>query len=397
MKKEYNTLKDKKTVFFGPFFGEFGWEASFWHGWVRKMCRKKYRSYRKIAASYPGREPFYPDVDEFWPHPSEINKLKISQRGYIADCWIGNLPETDNQTGIDKNIGQYAERLFQKYQKELPDNTIFYVPYKLNTYQLNGNKYLFGVLFLKGLILYRMPKTLSLKFEHQIFESLEPTSEGREFLQQIVDSKKKIIAVFPRYRLSRRIDKSWPREKYDLLIKDLQRKYTEHIIGIFGAPGGAYYVDGVPSGCLDLINLPKEKGFDVQLAALKQSDIAIGSISGALRVAQLAQCPVVEWGPPIEQKEVLEKQNFLKTRSIFWPEKNPSVEIVENLVHLMMEEKEKEVVYPKFLKESEKEELYYKKLHISLILREIVSRPFLMYLRRKKLKEGTINNFLIKK
>jgi len=390
-------MKNKeKTVFFGPFFGEFGWESSSWQGWVKKMCREKYQSYRKIAASYPGREPFYPDVDEFWPHPPEINKLKISPRGYIADCWIGNLPKIDNQKYVDRNVSQYAEKLLSGYKERLPKDTIFYIPYKLNAYQLNENQCLFGVLFLKGLNFYKIPKTLSLRFEHQIFESLEPTSEGREFLRQLVNPNKKIIAVFPRRRFFRRMDKDWPQEKYDSLIKNLQKRYPDHLVSILGTPDGAYYSDGVPSDCLDLINLPEEKRFSVQLAALKQSDIAIGSMSGVLRIAQLAQCPVVEWGYGVYQKEALEKQNFLKTRSIYWPEINPSVETIENSVRLMMESKEKEVVYPEFSEENWEGNSYYKKLFLRLLFRETMARPFLWYLERKNLPEGVINNQILK-
>jgi len=386
---------NQKTVFFGPFLGEFGWELSFWHGWVKKMCREKYSSYRKIVASYPGREPFYPDADEFWPHPPEVASLKISQRGYISDFWIGNLPEASAKDNSDKNIGQHAERLFKKYREKLPKDTIFYVPYKLNSYQLKGEQHLLGILLLKGLSIYKMPKTLSPVFEHQLFESLEPTIEGREFLKKIINSDKRIIAVFPRYRSSRRTDKNWSRQKYDLLIKNLQKKYSSCTVGIFGAPSGAYYVDGVPEGCVDFINLPAEKRFTVQLAALKQADVAVGSVSGAIRAVSLAQCPAIEWGPSMIKK-FAEQENFLKTRFVYWPEPDPSVETIEKLVDLMIQKREKEIVYPVFKEESWRKEKYYKNLFARLVFREIISRPILMYLRSKKLKEGVINKFLLK-
>jgi len=388
-----------KTVFFGPFFGELGWEYAYWHGWVRKMCREKYQLYKKIVASYPGREPFYPDADEFWSHPPEITKLKISQRGYISDWWIDNLPKADNQKDIDRNIGQYAEELLKKYKEKLPVDTIFYTPHKLNAYYLNGEKYLIGTLWLKGLSFYKRPKTLSALFKHQIFENLKPTNKGEDFLNKIINSDQRMIAVFPRHRTSRRPDKSWSKEKYDSLINYLKEKYPKHLIGILGAPGGCYYVDGVPSNCLDLINLPNELRFDVQVAALKRSDMAVGSESGGIHNALLVGCPTIEWGWAVNKK-IVEELNFLKTRLIFWPEINPSVEIIEKIVSLMMEKKEKEINYPSFSEENwdkkEKKPFIARKIDfIRIASREVVARIFLKFLKKKKLKEGTINNFIL--
>lgn len=389
----------KKTVFFGPFFGEMGWEFAYWHGWVRKMCREKYQSYKKIVASYPGREPFYPDADEFWPHPPEITKLKISQRGYIADCWIGNLPKADNQEDIDKNIGQYAEELLNKYKEKLPTDTIFYVPHKLNVYYLNGRQHFLGTLFLKGLSFYKKPKTISTPLDHQIFEILEPTEKGRNFLNKLVNSNQRIIAVFPRHRTSRRPDKSWLKDKYDVLIDYLKEKYPKHLIGIFGAPGGCYYADGVPEGCIDFINLPVDLRFNVQIAALRRSDIAVGSESGGIHNALLVGCPTIEWGWAINSKPT-KKNNFLKTKLVFWPEINPSVKTIENIVNLMMEKKEKKIIYPSFSRENwekeEKELFIIRKINFGkLILKEIEVIIFFKYLKNKKLKEGIINNFIL--
>jgi len=377
-----------KTVFFGPFFGELGWELAYWHGWVKKMCREKYRSYRKIAASYPGREPFYPDVDEFWPHPPEISKLRISQRGYITDFWMGNFPKSnDTKANFDKNIHQYAENLLKEYQKNLPADTIFFVPHKLNSYYLYNKQNLFGTLILKSLPFFKSYYSLTINFDHQILEELNSTPEGGEFLKKHIDSNKKIIVIFPRCRLARRPDKNWPREKYDLLIDNLQKKYPEHIIGIFGAPDGAYYTDGVPKSCFDFINLDEKIRLSVQLAALKQSEIAIGSISGALLVSLLAGCPVMEWGG-IEAKERTRKHNFLETRWVYWPEMNPSVKTIENLIDLVIQKKEEVIIYPK---NPSKKPFFTKSVEFMKVFPEkIISKIFLIYFRKKKFSEGLI-------
>ena len=325
-----------KTVFFGPFFGELGWELAHWHGWVKKMCREKYQSFRKIASSYPGRELFYPDVDEFWPHPAQITNLKISQRGYIADYWFGNFPKPDAEADIDKNIGWYVAKLLAEYKTKLPKDTKFYVPHRLNVYRLNGKRRFIGSLLLKWLPFDGILKFPSPPQEHQIFERLKPSPKGEDFFKENFGSGKKIIAVFPRHRQARRPDKNWPKENYDLLIKKLQADYPNLKVAVLGEPGGAYYTEGVPAGCLDLISLAREIRLDTQLAALQNSVLAIGSVSGAMRVAALASCPLVEWGHKSYQEVAMVKQNFLKSKVIFLPEANPSVEKIKNIIDLTL-------------------------------------------------------------
>ena len=207
---------------------------------------------------------------------------------------------------------------------------------------------------------------------------------------------KRLISVFPRHRVSRRPDKSWGIENWDELIAWLMEKYPKHRIALLGAPSGCYYEGGVPLGCLDLINLPEEMKttrLSIHLAALKCSDIAIGSISGAMRVAHGASCPSVEWGPAEEVSNITE-ENRLKTRFIFWPEMQPSVEKIKELVELMMAGKENEIVYPKLRK---RKLLAYKGIPLwelpFRILREIVARPFLWRLKKKKLPDGEIKSW----
>ena len=85
-------MSQQPTVFFGPFIGEFGWELTWWHGWVRKVCMREFKDYRKIAASFPGRQPFYPCVDEFWELPQHFVNLRSSGHGYYTDAWRGGYP-----------------------------------------------------------------------------------------------------------------------------------------------------------------------------------------------------------------------------------------------------------------------------------------------------------------
>ena len=81
-----------KTVFFGPFIGEFAWELIHWQGWVRKITREKYSKSRIIVSSYNGRAGLYPHADEFWPLPQWFTDRKINSVRYILKGWKQGLP-----------------------------------------------------------------------------------------------------------------------------------------------------------------------------------------------------------------------------------------------------------------------------------------------------------------
>jgi len=379
-----------KTVFFGPFLGEFGWEMFHWQGWVKKMCQGKYKDCHKIVATYEGREPFYPQADEFWFHPQEIKNLKISERNYIADYWYDNYPKGSGPA--DKNIGYYADKLLKDYQKKLPADTIFFVPYKLNSYNYNGKNRLFGVLWLPGLAIYQNPKVLSIQgSEEQLFEVLEPTQKAKDFLAKMIDPSKKLICLFPRRRLSRRPDKNWPKEKYDLLIQRLKNKYPNYAVAICGTPQGSYYSDKIPQDCLDLINVPDDLRFNVQVAALGQAVIALGSESGGVHASMLLEKPTLEWGFA-EKEKPIKAVNFLKAPLFFWPESNPSVEKIEDLVSLILEGKE--INYPQV---SNSFNSYQETGNIfKLFFREVLARPVLTHFHKKNLEDGLINSPLLK-
>jgi ADP-heptose:LPS heptosyltransferase len=348
-----------KTVFFGPFIGEFGWELLFWQGWVRKACQEEFRDYRKIACSFPGRQPFYPYVDEFWPLTPEFLALKASGHGYFTDGWRGGYPgrqeplETSRKLfgiiprkplvqWIEEPLGSadiepVAEAMLTHFKKQLPEDTKFFVPWKPNQYVPQNLS--FGLNLPVGVI----PKSGGVKlwqrleFKDQNLEYLEPSPEGQKLFKQKVQDSRPLISVFPRFRQTRRPDKNWLKDKYSELIQKLQARYPEHTIAILGEPGGAYFVDGVPKGCIDLINVAPERRMDIQVAALKQSVLAFGSMSGAVLVALAAGCPTVIWGYP-ESKARYHTENFMKTPMIYHSEIDPSTEAIAAYVPELLKE-----------------------------------------------------------
>jgi hypothetical protein len=366
-----------KTVFFGPFIGELSWELLFWQGWVRKVCLGEFWDFRKIGASFPGREPFYPYVNEFWPLPASFIDLGTSGYGYFTDGWRGGLPGRQIQRpelwkgrlGISliiwgrnavpwirqllprpirralvsrgreaclsiPDVTPAAETLLAQYRELLPEGTLFFVPWKQNYYAADELE--FGVTISDGSLYEGTYQVKAIDYRYQRLEELVPTPQGVEALRRLVPRNQRLIAVFPRRRLVRRSDKNWPKMRYQELIRRIQKAYPELTVALVGAPDGAYFGDGVPPGCLDLINGPADRRLDIQIAALQQSVIALGSMSGALAVAMAAGCHTLIWGYP-EFLEVYQRANFLSTPLSYHPEMTPSVEAVFGLMrsHLL--------------------------------------------------------------
>jgi hypothetical protein len=315
---------NKKTVFFGPFVGEFGWELLFWHGWVKKLCKTRYKDYHKIACSFPGRYPFYPNVDEFMTLPDDFLKNTISSRGYITDCWINGLPKPNIEAALP-DVGPLLDKVITDFKKKLPGDTEFIIPWIYRHDE--GDKMYYGIKIKKSPESDKDFVSYGVPFSKQILEHLRPTLAAKETLKKIVSPEEKIIAVFPRRRLFRRPDKNWLKESYEVLIKTIREELPDFKVAVLGEPGGAFFSDGVPAGCLDLINIEKESRMDVHLAALSQAKLAIGSQSGAITFAMAAGTPVISWGDPKGEK-FFAKENYTRSVFIFLPTTNPKVDLI---------------------------------------------------------------------
>lgn len=332
---------NKKIVFFGPFIGEFGWELIYWQGWVRRLCQEKYKNYHKIACSFPGRNPFYPYVDEFWPLPEEFLKEPISSRAYITDNWINGLPTADDKKINLEEVYPKMIKILEFFQNKLPKDTVYFIPWEEIEDPLDGKSY--------GTFISVNPKSNSdfntklIPYNKQILENINPTKKGVEELLKIVHPTKKILAIFPRCRLARRPDKNWSKSKYEELIFKLQQEFPQYKIAIFGAPGGAYFTEGAPTGCLDLINLSPNLRMDIQLSALKQSVLTIGGESGGMIFALAAGCPALCWGH-LSYAHNFKKENYMKTPSYFYPKNNPSVEEVMKYIRWLLKNNKAPVI-----------------------------------------------------
>jgi hypothetical protein len=324
--------KNRKTVFLGPFIGEFGWELLFWHGWVKRLCRTRYKDYHKIACSFPGRYPLYPDVDEFWPLPEKFLKNPISSRGYIADNWTKGYPKPDKKPFNLPELSPLVNEVIRDFKKKLSRDAEFTIPWALR-YDKDDKRYY-------GCYIPENPKSdkdfvaYGIPFSNQSLEGLQPTPKGIKLLRKMVGPKEKMVAIFPRCRVFRRPDKNWTKQNYETLISSVL-ELSRYKIAIFGEPGGAFFADGVPDGCIDLIRVDPNHRLDVQIAALKQSVMAVGSQSGGTHFSLAAGCPTLTWGETIAYRG-FEKANYTHTKLIFYPSANPSVNVISEYVKWML-------------------------------------------------------------
>ena len=220
----------KKTVFFGPFIGEFAWELDHWQGWVREVCKSEFKDYRRIASSYNGRAGLYPDVDEFWPMPQEMNKYKTKAVQYLIKGWRYGLPGskevrivprkifTDGIPQIEYDEEEYlaaakglavepiVKEMFNKLTFKLPNETKYFIPWLYN--YIKHQNLEFGLLpsnHPRVNITHELPIEKRLLIEaispnQQSKEYLTPTPLLRQRLNKLIDMQKSLVCIFPRYR-----------------------------------------------------------------------------------------------------------------------------------------------------------------------------------------------------
>jgi hypothetical protein len=320
-----------KTIFFGPFIGEFGWEILWWQGWVRRVCLNEFKDYRKIVSSFPGRSILYPYADDYWPHPEHIEKLNYSQRNYMADYWIGKEPsgqkwiykkrfflfERPKKVDVsdlvaNTNVGQIFEELLETYKKRLPKDAVYFVPFKPNYYE---NTLEFGIFD------YLTAEARQIPFASQRFERIMPDNKGNNLFKEYLNGyQNRMISIFPRKRIERRSDKNWPKKEYDRLIGGLKRRFPSYKIAVLGEPKGAYYTqpEAVLEGVFDAVNFPAKERLRMQVAILNNSRFALGGMSGAILFSLMSGCPTLAWGTKTEEENYY-YENVLNTKFYYYP------------------------------------------------------------------------------
>ena len=298
-----------KTVIFGPFIGEFGWELSYWHGWVRKLAQTHYSKHKIVVSSYKRSYPLYSDfINEFVPISDELIK-----KNYICS---GYFPDPRNFSDIEKKeflhlYKQEIKRLQEKYVGEV----------KIIThYPQRKRKHLSQLIFLlkkviplfkeseldkqnpyPGLIIKNYIKYLFFNEKNSwdvqtppgIFQKhikLSPSTESKKKISLLInnDIDSKFVTIFARNLLKRK-DKNW-KEQYwkifvKLLVDDLDLK-----VFLCGLSNASFLEDFSYRNVYNTIGFDKKDILDLQIACLNRSNFSIHSLSGTIVLSM--QCEV---------------------------------------------------------------------------------------------------------
>jgi len=287
-----------KTVVFGPWIGELGWELNSWQGWVHHVMRKDYKDHQKIICSFPGRESLYAGClqdCEYHSHPDWFCKLKYSPRAYATDYWWKDSPKFQKGKYNGPTMKPMAERLVSEISQEIgvPESN-FVLPWK----QMKYKKAIIGGVYNtdKRYPVFspqRIPKS------SQDILPLTPITEASELLCKIqisqgIDPESNLILMFPRNR-HRGAFKNWPSAYYTSLSEDVSEKHPGYVWTVVGHPDQSLFGDKTPPGWLNLVNLGESESqrLNVHIAALSKSILGVGPASGIIHIATWCKVPVI--------------------------------------------------------------------------------------------------------
>jgi hypothetical protein len=152
-------------------------------------------------------------------------------------------------------------------------------------------------------------------------------------LAKLIPPGQRLITIFPRHRVTRRPDKNWGEDKFRELISILQKEYPQYKIALIGLPHLAYFESGVPEGCVDLIHIDNEQNrMEYEIAAVSQSVLAIGGVSGTTLFSLLCGCHSLIWGHGASYRQLVNEENPLDTPFIYYPEIQPTVDEIMQYV-----------------------------------------------------------------
>lgn len=324
-------------IFAGPFIGEFGWELSYWHAWLRFLKNIKYPNSKIIVSSYPGREQLYDFADEFIPLSNEFINKRYSQRAYFLDFKKTDI--SDLKADINNLYDYLRTRIpFKSYihiscfpQKIKTTNFLYRVKKKINIFEKNIDPILeynkFAGKFIDQPFHINFPYYENKYYpqypdlNNQLFEELKYTNKSKLITDELLNqyNKKDVFTLFPRKRSVRRIDKNWGENKWKQLIKLLIDRYDPLII-ICGTKDGSYFTN-LKSTKNIFNSIGKEKGvstLDLQISLIKKSNISLHGLSGSAILSLLCKKKTFMYGSDQEYKTICIEGNPLKTELMYY-------------------------------------------------------------------------------
>ncbi len=325
------------NIFAGPFIGEFGWELSYWHAWLRFIKKKQFPNSKIYISSYPGREQLYDFADEFIPLSKEFISKQYSQRAYFLDY------NKDNILDIKRDLNELYHYLrsripFKRYthiscfpQKIKTTNIFYRIKKKLNIFE-NYNDTILGFNKFAGKIIEE-PFHINFPFDEdkyypqypdlnvQLFEELMYTKQSKILTEEVCNqySKKHVFTLFPRKRNLRRIDKNWGESKWKKLIELLIERYDPLIV-ICGTKEGSYFTNLKSNqNIFNTIGIEKNISLlDLQISFIKKSNIAIHGLSGSAILSLLCKKKTFMYGNNKEYRTICIEGNPLKTELMYY-------------------------------------------------------------------------------
>ncbi|MCC7427724.1 MAG: hypothetical protein IT557_12515 [Alphaproteobacteria bacterium] len=321
----------KPAILFGPFVGEFGWEQSFFAGYVRRFAAEAAGDYDIHVASFPGRAPLYGRGVTVHAHPDWFRELRLSANAYVCDQWFGDWPAIPDGASYARCVALHHERLLAYYRAEVGPFRRALAPAGLFTCLFDPARS-WGTWFSPLGRFSPAPVTLRIEPEVQLWRPIETDPADEDMLSSIAPDlfagDRPAVAVLPRRRTGRRPDKNWPEENYhDLIARLLEHPLRPRVV-VIGEPGGCWFAEGeVPHGAIDLIHVPDERRLGLQVAAARRCRFAVGGLSGAMLVMLGFGVPTIEWGHASAEPET-RRQNMMGTPMHYLAHPAPSVDAV---------------------------------------------------------------------
>lgn len=318
-----------KTIIFGPFFGEFGWELCYWHAWVRKFSRE-FKNSKIVVVSHEKSYPLYHDfVDEFIPVSKELTEKNYSFSGYFPDFRIlSNQEKTAFLELYKKQIKQISIKfhkdaifipIYPQRKRSHISHALFLIKdfIGLNNENLISRQNPFKGIEISNYIEYLVydkkyswdVQTPPKKYQETI--NLKPTIKGINLFNsiKIKSGIKDFITIFPRKRISRRPDKNWSEENWikfiKLIIDDLK-------VGVFicGTPEGTCLHNFKYKNFYNTVFEEKDILLDLQLALLSNSKFSVHGRSGSCYLSMQSGIKTFMPGPEQDRFRICDYDNI---------------------------------------------------------------------------------------
>lgn len=265
-----------RTVFFGPFLGELGWECSRWRGFIQHWWEEQYPKANVIVASFPGRESLYRSLNaKFIPLPQWFLDKKY---------------DVDSYESVDITPADYGKLL--RYFKQF-----YNVGETREIRTPRGCNYILPAL------------------RNQKIIRLNASDSARELSDRVLKGNEEFILVSARGR-SRGAARNWPERSWKKLITNIRSAYPNLAVVIVGNPSGSSLNGFEGEKIINLMDkVPGEIAIDVTIAFLERATTYITSQSGSTHLGLQTGCPSIVLGH--EEKRHAVEENYLKTPCMF--------------------------------------------------------------------------------